>query len=91
MPITVLLPSPLRGLTGGAGIVVVEADDVRGVIEALEAVHPGVADRVLDARGEVRPYVHLFVDDRDVRGLQGLDTALPDAATVTVVPAVAGG
>jgi sulfur-carrier protein len=91
MAIRVQIPGPLRPLTGGAAEVEVEAGDVAGLIEALEDRHRGMRERLLDASGELRSYVRVFVDDRDVRTLQGKATVLPPGATVAIVPAIAGG
>ena len=91
MAIRVQIPGPLRPLTGGAAEVEVEARDVGGLIEALEARHRGIRERLLDASGELRSYVRVFVDDRDVRTLHGKATALAPGATVAIVPAIAGG
>lgn len=91
MSVTVRLPSQLRTLVGGRAEVVVEATDVRGAIEAVEALHPGLAARVLDDEGRLRRFVNVFVADEDVRFLQGLDTPVQPGQTVSLVPAVAGG
>ena len=91
MAIRVQIPGPLRPLTGGAAEVEVEATDVVGLIEALEARHRGIRERLLDGSGELRSYVRVFVDDRDVRTLHGKATALAPGATVAIVPAIAGG
>jgi sulfur-carrier protein len=85
------VPTPLRGLTGGEGTVRVAGSDVRAVLAALEVVHPGIADRILDGRGDLRRYVHVFVRDDDVRSLAGLDTPVAEGDRVAIVPAVAGG
>ena len=71
-------------------------DDVDGatlaeVLESLESSHPGFRDRILDESGELRRFVNVFVSDDDVRFLDGLSTAVDDGATVSIVPAVAGG
>jgi molybdopterin converting factor small subunit len=91
MTVTVRIPTQLRPLTGGAGEVQVEADTVRGAIDALERDHPGIEARLLDEQGSLRRFVNLFVADEDVRFLQGLDTGLSAGSTVSIVPAVAGG
>jgi sulfur-carrier protein len=91
MAIRVQIPGPLRPLTGGAAEVEVEASDVGGLIEALETRHPGLRERILDPAGELRSYVRIFVDERDVRSLQGKATALASGRTVAIVPAIAGG
>jgi molybdopterin converting factor small subunit len=46
---------------------------------------------VLDDHGSLRRFVNLFVADEDIRFLQGLDTSLPIGATLSIIPAVAGG
>jgi molybdopterin synthase sulfur carrier subunit len=91
MAIKVQIPGPLRPLTGGAAQVEVEAADVAGLVDALEARHPGLRERLLDSSGELRSYVRVFVDERDVRALHGKATALAPGATVAIVPAIAGG
>ena len=91
MSVTVRLPSQLRALVGGAAQVEVEATTVREAIWALEALHPGLATRVLDDDGKIRRFVNVFVAEEDVRFLDGLDTGVARGQTVTVVPAVAGG
>lgn len=91
MPVRVQIPGPLRSLTGGAEEVEVEARDVAGLIEALEGRHKGLRDRLCDASGELRSYVRLFVNEEDIRFLDGKGTALKSGDTVAIVPAIAGG
>ncbi len=88
---TVRIPTPLRGFTGGAAEVIVEGATVRAALEALEASHRGVLERVLDDEGRVRGFVNIYVGDRNVKALSGLDTPVRDAAVISIVPAVAGG
>jgi molybdopterin converting factor small subunit len=88
---TVRIPTPLRNLTDGAQKVTVEGSTVREVLRNLEAAHPGVGERLLDEHGNVRRFVNVFVDDEDIRFQEGLDTPVPEGATVSVIPAVAGG
>jgi molybdopterin synthase sulfur carrier subunit len=88
--VTVRIPTPLRSLTGGEEQVQVSGETLRGVIDALETKHPGVRDRLLDAKG-VRRHVNIYVGDEDVRFLDGLDTKLKAGDEVSIVPAIAGG
>jgi len=90
MAVTVRIPTTMRPLAGGATTVDVEAGTLAQVIESLEGSHPGFADRLLDA-GALRRFVNVFVDDDDVRYLDGLATPVPDGQTVSIIPAVAGG
>lgn len=87
----VRIPTPLRNLTGGASEVTIEGSTLREVVAGLEAAHPGFGERMLDDNGELRRFVNVFVRDEDVRFLDGLDTEISDADTVSIVPAVAGG
>ncbi len=91
MAVTVRIPTPLRTLTDGLSKVEVAATTVGDVVAALEAAYPGFAERVLDADGKVRRFVNVFVDEEDIRFADGLATAVPDRATVAIIPAVAGG
>ena len=91
MAVTVRIPTTLRPLSGGASTVEVEAGALSDVIKALDAAHPGFADRLLDEDGTLRRFVNVFVDDDDVRYLDGLKTDVPDGRTVSIIPAVAGG
>jgi molybdopterin converting factor small subunit len=87
----VRIPTQLRTLTGGSSEVRVDGSTVAEVLKALDAAHPGFADRLFDESGTLRRFVNVFVADEDVRFLQGLDTPVADGQTVSIVPAVAGG
>jgi molybdopterin synthase sulfur carrier subunit len=91
MSVTIRIPTTLRTLTGGASQVEVEGATVGEVLGALDASHPGFADRLFDEEGNLRRFVNVFVADDDVRYLDGVGTAVPDGETVSIIPAVAGG
>ena len=91
MSVTVRIPTQLRELTGGAAEVTLEPGSLKGVLDALDAAHPGFAGRLYDDSGELRRFVNVFVADEDIRFLDGLDTAVDDGQVVSIVPAVAGG
>lgn len=91
MAVTVRVPTTLRALTAGASEVAVDGATLAEVLESLESSHPGFRDRILDESGELRRFVNVFVSDDDVRFLDGLSTSVDDGATVSIVPAVAGG
>jgi len=91
MAVTVRIPTTLRPLSGGASSVEVEPGSLADVIKALDAAHPGFQDRLLDEQGQLRRFVNVFVDDDDVRYLDGLATEVPNGQTVSIIPAVAGG
>jgi len=91
MAVTVRIPTTLRPLSGGVAQVSVDGATLSEVIAALEAAHPGFADRLLDEAGKLRKFVNVFVADDDVRYLDGLATPVRDGDTVSIIPAVAGG
>ncbi len=88
---TVLIPTPLRRHTGGQQKVDVEAADVGSLIAALDASYPGVAEKLLDDGGEIKRFINVFVNEDEVRSLQGLATPLQAGDRVSIVPAMAGG
>jgi len=88
---SVRVPSALRTLTGGNADVDVTARTVRDAIAELDKRHPGVAARVLDDAGAVKPYIRIFVGSEEIGSLSGLDTPLGERDEIAIVPAIAGG
>jgi molybdopterin converting factor small subunit len=91
MPVTIRIPTQLRPLAGGNATVSVAGSTVSEVLKALDAAHPGFADRLFDESGKLRRFVNVFVAEEDIRFLDGVDTPVADGTTVSIVPAVAGG
>ncbi len=91
MSVTVRIPTPLRKLTNGTDEVSVEAANVGEMIENLESAYAGLKERLCDEAGDIRRFVNIYVNDEDVRFLQGKDTPLSDNDQVSIVPAIAGG
>lgn len=91
MSIKVKIPTQLRTLTEGADEVEAVGPTVADVLTDLETKHPGMKERLLDEGGELRRFVNVYLNDEDVRFLQGLQTEVPEGARVSIIPAVAGG
>ena len=91
MSVSVRIPTILRTYTGGESEVTAEGDDLAGVLDNLEANHPGIRARILDDGGEIRRFVNVYVGNEDVRFLDGLATATPAGTQLSIIPAVAGG
>jgi molybdopterin synthase sulfur carrier subunit len=91
MAVTVRIPTTMRPLSGGSSTVQVDGSTLSEVLANLDATHPGFRDRLFDDEGGLRKFVNVFVADDDVRYLDGVDTAVPDGETVSIIPAVAGG
>jgi molybdopterin synthase sulfur carrier subunit len=88
---TVRIPTQLRNLVDNQSELTIDGGSVGEVLKALDAAHPGFGERIFDEGGKLRRFVNVFVDDEDLRFLQGLDTELTDRSVVSIVPAVAGG
>ncbi len=91
MSVTIRIPTTLRTLTGGESQVQVDGATVGEALSALDSAHPGFRDRLFDDDGSLRRFVNVFLADDDVRYLDGVDTAVPDGETISIIPAVAGG
>jgi len=91
MTVAVRIPTPLRKLTAGADEVNLEGATIGDLIDNLEAAHPGMKERLCDENGEIRRFVNVYLNDEDVRFLDGRNTTLKDSDEVSIVPAIAGG
>jgi molybdopterin converting factor small subunit len=91
MSINVKIPTILRTYTGGTADVAVTGDTLAQALTDLDAQYPGIGARVLDDEGKLRRFVNVYVNDDDVRFLEDLQTPTPDGASISIIPAVAGG
>lgn len=91
MPVTVKLPTQLRDAAGGQASATVHGSTVGEVLGALYDQHTELRARIADPEGELRRFVNVYLGGEDIRFLDGLQTAVPDGAEVTILPAVAGG
>ena len=90
MSVDVRIPTILRPYTGGAKNVSGEGATLAELIADLDAKYAGISDRLIED-GALRRFVNVYLNDEDVRFLGGLDTAVADGDSVTILPAVAGG
>ncbi len=91
MSVQVRIPTPLLSLTGGKKEVSAEGATLKEVIEDLERQFPGMKERLCDEEGNLRRFINFFVNDEDVRFLEGENTPLKEGDIVSIVPAIAGG
>jgi molybdopterin synthase sulfur carrier subunit len=93
MALTVLLPRALYPYARGTGALRLEEQclTVGAALSAVRQRWPGVVDRVMTERGEVREHVNIFVGDESIRFADGLDTRVTDGDTIMIVAAVSGG
>ncbi|MFC0602094.1 MoaD/ThiS family protein [Streptomyces palmae] len=90
MAIEVRIPTILRTYTDGQKAVEGKGATLAELIADLESRHSGIEDRLIE-NGKLRRFVNVYLNDEDVRFLDGLSTALDDGDSVTILPAVAGG
>ena len=87
----VRLPTVLRTHAGGASVVEAEGETVADVLAWLETTYPGMAGQLRTPGGAAHRFVNVYVDDDDVRYLDGLATKVDGGVEVSILPAVAGG
>ena len=85
------IPPVLRSSTGGQKEVVAEGDDVREVLRALAQEHPATEGQLFGSEGELNRYVNVYLNDEDVRVLDGLETTVGEGDVLVILPAMAGG
>jgi sulfur-carrier protein len=88
---TIRIPTALRTLTAGNADIEVSAVTVREALAELDKRHPGIAAKVLDPAGAVKPFIRIYVRAEDIGGLSGLDTTVTDKDEIDIIPAIAGG
>jgi sulfur-carrier protein len=85
------IPPVLRGSVGGEKEVEASGGNVGEVLRALASQHPATESQLFSEDGELNRYVNVYLNDEDVRVLQGLDTSVSDSDTIVILPAMAGG
>jgi molybdopterin synthase sulfur carrier subunit len=88
---TVKIPPVLRSQTGGQAEVPAAGSTVGDVLRAVAEDHPGTRPQLFADDGALNRYVNVYLNDEDVRVLEGLETPISDADTVVILPAMAGG
>jgi sulfur-carrier protein len=88
---TIKIPPVLRGSVGGAKEVEGSGSDVGEVLRSLADQHPATESQLFSEDGELNRYVNVYLNDEDVRVLDGLDTGVSDSDTIVILPAMAGG
>ena len=88
---TVKVPPILRQHTGGAGEIDLDGATVGEVLRSLASEHPDTESQLFSEDGDLNRYVNVYLNDEDVRVLDGLDTAVKGTDTVVILPAMAGG
>lgn len=91
MSVKVRIPSPLRSLTGGQGMVELDAANLVECLDNLDAQFPGIKARLCDEEGKIQQFVNVYINGEDIRFLQEMASTLKSGDEVSIVPAMAGG
>jgi molybdopterin synthase sulfur carrier subunit len=91
MPKKVRIPTPLRKLTNNEELVAVNGSTIAEAITELQSRYPGIQERLVDEKGEVRRFVNVYVNEEDIRFLKNQQTPLKDGDEISIIPAIAGG
>lgn len=91
MAVKVRIPQPLQKLTQGKEVVEADGASVKELVANLEKDFPGIKDRICDESGKIRRFINIYVNEEDIRFLQGDTTSLKDGDEVSIIPAIAGG
>jgi molybdopterin converting factor small subunit len=88
---TVRIPPVLRPSTGGAKEVGADGSNVGEVLRSLADEHPATQGQLFGDGGELNRYVNVYLNDEDVRVLDGLETGVDEGDVLVILPAMAGG
>ena len=91
MPVPVRIPTPLRRFTGDRAELSAEAAVLSSILDQVFDQFPGLRPQLVNEDGTLRSFVNLYVNDEDIRFLDGLKTPVADGDSVSIVPAIAGG
>ncbi len=88
---TLKIPTPLRAYAGGQSVVTVKGAKISDALIDLTAQHPNLRQHIFNESGELRPFVNLFLNDEDIRYLDGVDTVVKETDLLRIIPSIAGG
>ena len=88
---TIKIPPVLRASVGGEREVTASGDSVGAVLRDLAAAHPATESQLFSGEGQLNRYVNVYLNDEDVRVLEGLDTVVGEQDVLVILPAMAGG
>jgi molybdopterin synthase sulfur carrier subunit len=91
MAIIVRIPTPLQKFTKNQSEVQAEGATVQEVLVHLDRSFPGIRERLCDEHGSVRKFINLYLNDEDIRFMEGEKTVLKDGDELAIIPAIAGG
>jgi molybdopterin synthase sulfur carrier subunit len=91
LSIKVKIPTPLQKLVNNQSEISAEGESIIGLIDNVEAQHPGIKERICDEQGKVRRFVNIYLNGEDIRFIDAEQTKLKSGDEVSIIPAIAGG
>jgi sulfur-carrier protein len=91
MAVKVRVPSPLMKLTDNKSEVMAEGATVSDILNNLENQFAGIKDRICDESGTPRRFINIYLNEEDIRFLDGEGTVVKDGDEISIIPAIAGG
>ncbi|MBZ0298982.1 MAG: MoaD/ThiS family protein [Anaerolineae bacterium] len=87
---SVKIPSPLRAYTDNQAMIEVSGSTIGAALDDLTTQYPALRQHLYEG-AQLRNFVNVFLDDEDVRFLDGLDTEIENSANLRIIPSIAGG
>ena len=91
MTIKVRIPTPLMKLTDNQSEVSAKGETISDIINNLESQFNGIKDRICEENGSPRRFINIYINEEDIRFLEGEKTAVKDGDEISIIPAIAGG
>ncbi len=91
MAVKVRVPTPLMKLTNNQSEVTAEGSTISDIFNSLEAQFSGIKDRICEENGSPRRFINIYVNEEDIRFLDGEKTAVKEGDEISIIPAIAGG
>jgi sulfur-carrier protein len=91
MPVKVRIPTPLMKLTNNQAEISAEGDTIADILNNLESQFAGIKERICEENGAPRRFINIYLNEEDIRFLDGEKTAIKDGDEISIIPAIAGG
>ncbi len=91
MSVKVRIPSPLLKLTNNQSEVSAEGGTITDILNNLESQFAGIKERICEESGAPRRFINIYLNEEDIRFLEGENTPVKDGDDISIIPAIAGG
>jgi sulfur-carrier protein len=91
MPVKVRIPTPLMKLTNNQAEISAEGGTIADILNNLESQFAGIKERICEENGTPRRFINIYLNEEDIRFLDGEKTKIKDGDEISIIPAIAGG